>query len=59
MAKAAAARWPEFAILIVSRVAWPGERQMPIGARCLRVPFALEGLAKALHTLRKARGIGF
>ncbi|WP_457107012.1 response regulator [Methylobacterium sp. P5_C11] len=58
LAKAVAARWPELAILIVSGVEWPGEQQMPMGARFLRKPFALEGLADALHTLLTARGIG-
>jgi DNA-binding NtrC family response regulator len=58
LAKAVAARWPEVAILIVSGVEWPSEEQMPMGARFLRKPFALEGLAQALRAVLAARGIG-
>lgn len=57
LAKAVAARWPEVAILIVSGVEWPSEEQMPMGARFLRKPFALEGLAQALRAVLAARGI--
>ena len=57
LAKAVAARWPEVAILIVSGVEWPSEEQMPMGARFLRKPFALEGLAQALRAVPAARGI--
>lgn len=57
LAKAVAARWPEVAILIVSGVEWPSEKQMPMGARFLRKPFALEGLAQALRAVLAARGI--
>ncbi|GJE48701.1 hypothetical protein GOFOIKOB_1733 [Methylobacterium tardum] len=57
LAKAVAARWPEVAILIVSGVERPSEEQMPMGARFLRKPFALEGLAQALRAVLAARGI--
>ncbi len=57
LAKAVAARWPEVAILIVSGVEWPSEEQMPMGARFLRKPFALEELAQALRAVLAARGI--
>jgi DNA-binding NtrC family response regulator len=56
LAKAVAARWPEIAILIVSGVEWPGEQQMPMGARFLRKPFTPEGLAEALRAVLAARG---
>ncbi|MBP1183770.1 response regulator [Methylobacterium sp. PvR107] len=56
LAKAVAARWPEVAILVVSGVEWPGEEQMPMGARFLRKPFAPEGLAEALRAVLTARG---
>lgn len=58
LAKAVAARWPEVAILIVSGVEWPGEEQMPMGARFLRKPYAPEGLAEALRAVLVSRGIG-
>lgn len=58
LAKAVAARWPEVAILIVSGVEWPGEEQMPMGARFLRKPFAHDGLANALGAVLATRGIG-
>ncbi|APT31393.1 hypothetical protein MCBMB27_02102 [Methylobacterium phyllosphaerae] len=58
LAKAVAARWPEIAILIVSGVEWPGEEQMPMGARFLRKPYAPKGLAEALRAVLAARGIG-
>lgn len=58
LAKAVAARWPEVAILIVSGVAWPGEDQMPMGARFLRKPFTPSGLAEALRVVLTVRGIG-
>lgn len=58
LAKAVAARWPELAILIVSGVEWPGEQQMPMGARFLRKPFTPEGLAEAVRCVLAARGLG-
>jgi DNA-binding response OmpR family regulator len=58
LAKAVAARWPEIAILIVSGVEWPGEEQMPMGARFLRKPFTPEVLAEGLQAVLAARGIG-
>jgi DNA-binding NtrC family response regulator len=58
LAKAVAARWPEVAILIVSGVEWPGEEQMPMGARFLRKPFTPDALAEALWAVLAARGIG-
>lgn len=58
LAKAVAVRWPEIAILIVSGVEWPGEEQMPMGARFLRKPFAHDGLANALGAVLATRGIG-
>jgi DNA-binding NtrC family response regulator len=59
LAKAVAARWPEVAILIVSGVEWPGEEQMPMGARFLRKPFAHDGLAEALRAVLVTRGRAF
>jgi DNA-binding response OmpR family regulator len=57
LAKAVAARWPELAIMIVSGVEWPGEEQMPMGARFLRKPFTPEVLAEGLQALLVTRGI--
>lgn len=57
LAKAVAARWPEIAILIASGLVWPGDGDMPQGARFLRKPFTDEGLIRALKSTLAARGI--
>ncbi|AWN39071.1 response regulator [Methylobacterium radiodurans] len=58
LAKAAAARWPDIDVLIVSGVMNPETEALPAGARFLKKPFEPEALVDAVCGLVEARAAG-
>ncbi|AWN40097.1 response regulator [Methylobacterium durans] len=58
LAKAAAARWPEVSIVLVSGIVEPEPEAMPQGAQFLRKPFEAEALVGAVRELAAARASG-
>ncbi|AWN44316.1 response regulator [Methylobacterium durans] len=58
LAKAAAARWPDVSMLMVSGIIEPEQEAMPQGARFLRKPFEAETLVGAVRALAAARASG-
>ncbi len=56
-ARAAAARWPEVAILVVSGVREPAEDQLPVGARFLHKPYEARELTSAVFSLVERRAV--